>query len=69
VADNTNMNDVDFEDVSKEHWEHLGYQWNFQFVGEIYGDNFDKKGNYKYWDHNAELNRDLCIIKLKIPVF
>jgi hypothetical protein len=26
VADNTNMNDVDFEDVSKEHWEHLGYQ-------------------------------------------
>jgi len=24
VADNANMNDVDFEDVSKEHWEHLG---------------------------------------------
>jgi hypothetical protein len=24
VADNTNMNDVDFEDVFKEHWEHLG---------------------------------------------
>jgi len=24
VADNTNMNDVDFEDVSMEHWEHLG---------------------------------------------
>ena len=69
MADNTNMSDVDFEDVLMRHGEHFGQQQNFQFVGEKYGDNFGYKGNYMYRDHNVELGGDLDTIKLKASVF
>jgi hypothetical protein len=39
VVVNANMSDVDFKDMSMGHGECFGQQWNYQFVGERYGDN------------------------------
>ena len=69
VADNTYMNDVDFEDVSVGHGKHFGQQQNCQFIGETFGDNLGQKDNYRYQDHNAELGGDFGTVKLKIPAF
>lgn len=48
VIDNVNISDVDFEDVSIGHGECFGQQQNYQFRGEIYGDDFGHRGNYVY---------------------
>jgi hypothetical protein len=48
VADNTEMSDVDFEDVSVRHGECFRQHQNCQFVGETYSDNFGQRGNYRY---------------------
>lgn len=69
VANNTNMSNVDFEDVSIRHGERFGQQRNCQFKGKRYSDNFGYKGNYRYRDHNVELGGDLDTTKLKTPVF
>ena len=69
VADNTDMSDVNFGDVSVRLWECFGQQQNCQFVRERYGDNFGQMGNYRYQDHNVELSGDLDTIKMKILAF
>ena len=72
MADNTEMSDVDFEDVSVRHGECFRQHQNCQFVGETYSDNFGQRGNYRYQkvqNHNAKLDGDLCTIKVKIPAF
>ena len=70
------MSDVDFKDVSVRHWRCFGQQWNSQFVWEKYGDKcviigikFGQMCNYRYRDHNVELDGDLGTIKMKILVF
>jgi hypothetical protein len=68
VADNANMSDVDFEDMSMGYGECFGKQWNYEFVGERYGDNVGQRCNYRYQDYNTELGGDLGTIKLKISV-
>jgi hypothetical protein len=69
VIDNMDMSDVHFEDVFVKHGEHFGQQQNCEFIGEIYGDNFGPRRNYRYQDHKNELDGDLDTIKLKIPAF
>jgi len=48
VANNVNISNVDFEDVSVGHGERFVQEQNYQFVGERYGDNFGQKDNYRY---------------------
>ena len=77
VADNTDMSDVAFKDMSVGDQRCFGQQWNSQFVWEKYGDkcviigiNFSQMYNYRYRDHNVEeLGGDLGTINLKILVF
>jgi len=53
VANNMNMSDVDFKDMSMGQGGSFGQQQNFQFFGERNGDNFGQRDNYRYRDHNA----------------
>lgn len=39
---------------------------NHQYRGDIYGDNFSERGNYRYRDHNVKFSGDLSRINLKV---
>jgi len=69
VADNVDMNGVDFEDVSWGIRNVLDNKQNCQLVREQYGDNSIQMGNYRYQNYNTELGGDSDIIKLKISTF
>jgi hypothetical protein len=40
VANNMDIGDVDFDDMSVCHWEYFGQQYNLQYRANKYDDNF-----------------------------
>jgi len=51
VVDDTDMSDVDFDNVSVGYGERLGWQQNRLYGRDIYDDNFNQKDIYRYYDH------------------